>query len=418
MKIFSKFFILTLVAGLSVMTGKGQEERDYLYKPFQVTVFPPIGTNGIDSRECVNKISLNLLWGVNAGLQGIEFGGIANIERDFVKGAQFAGVANIVRGSVTGLQVSHLVNLVDGDFLGAQITGFGNFNRGEFRGIQYAGFGNFNDGGIYGISGSGFINTAIEVRGLQGAGFINITDQLLGVQAAGFMNISDFVTGLQVSNFMNIGDEVHGAQVAGFMNIAGDIDGAQVGGFINTAETVKGVQVGFINIADNYEAGVPIGFINIVKNGYHDFEISGSEIWDFNFGYRLGVDRLYTQFMVGSRWDRHDKFWGFGLGVGSRFHITRYFKGSVDLLSYQLIDNRHLYANHPNLLEQVRFTLEGRILKDLKWFIGPTFNILVRPFEYPEPAFLEHLDPWTLYENASGVSYLKMWPGISGGIRF
>ena len=355
MKIFTRTLLFIALMSTSGIPGKSQEVNEYIYRPFQLTLITPLSTNGFDSKDCVNKISLNLLWGVNAGLQGIEYGGIANIETDFVEG------------------------------------------------FQYAGFGNFNRGALYGVSGAGFMNTASEVKGLQSAGFMNITKQLTGAQFAGFMNISDFVRGAQISDFMNIAEEVHGVQAAGFMNIA---------------ENVKGTQIGFINIADNYEAGVPIGFINIVKNGYHDFEIAGSEIWNLNFGYRLGVDRLYTQFMMGSRWDPHDKFWGFGVGLGTRFDITGYFKGSLDLTSYQLVEHRHLYAQHPNLLEQLRLTFEGKIFGDLKWFIGPSFNLLITPFEYTEPAFLEHFDPWTVYENTGGGSYLKMWPGISGGIRF
>jgi len=311
MKKFTKPLIFIALMSIIAIPVKSQDENEYIIRPFQVTLFPPFSTYGPDGTNCVNKISLNVLWGESAGLQGIELGGIANIERDFVKGVQMAGVANIVKGNVTGLQFSHIVNLSGGKVIGGQFSGF--------------------------------------------------------------------------------------------LNIAGN---------------VKGTQVGFINIADNYEEGVPIGFINIVKNGYHAFEIAGSEIWNLNFGYRLGVDRLYTQFMVGSRWDCHDKFWGLGLGIGTRFRITGYLKGSVDLTSYQLMEYRHIYAQHPNLLEQVRFTLEGKIFSGLKWFIGPTFNMLLLPFEYPEPAFLEHFDSWTVYENTSGVSYLKMWPGFSAGIRF
>ncbi|MFA6127216.1 MAG: hypothetical protein WC699_07935 [Bacteroidales bacterium] len=403
MKKFTKSLIFFILLSIAAIPAKSQEENEYLYKPFQITLFPPISTNGLDSKDCVNKLSLNVFWGVNAGLQGVEFGGIANIEKDFMKGAQFAGVANIVRGDVIGLQASHFANIVEGNILGAQVSGFANFNRGNFRGGQYAGFGNFNQGLLFGNSAAGFINTALEVKGLQASGFINIADYAQGAQLSGFMNISDEVLGAQAAGFLNIADEVEGAQVSGFMNVAGN---------------VRGTQVGFINIADNYESGVPIGFINIVKNGYHAFEISGSEIWNLNVGYRLGVDRLYTQFMFGSRWDRHDNFWGFGVGIGSRFGITHYLKGSVDFTSYQLVEHHHLYAQHPNLLEQLRFTMDGKILGNLRWFIGPTFNMLITPYEYPEPSFLEQFTPWSVYENASGVSYIKMWPGLSGGIRF
>jgi hypothetical protein len=271
---------------------------------------------------------------------------------------------------------------------------------------------------LTGASLAGFMTIHENVKGLEGSGFMNIGDQVIGAQASSFMNIAGEVYGAQVTGFMNTTGMVKGAQVSGFMNIAEDVTGAQVSGFMNIAENVKGTQVGFINIAENYESGVPIGLINIIENGYHDFEVSTSETWNLSLGYRMGVDCLYTQFFIGSRWMDEGDFWGFGAGIGSRFAITRYFKGSIDLISWQLIDDRKLYAQRPNLLEQARFTLEGRIFRQLSWFVGPTFNFLIIPFEYPEPDFLSHFDPWSIYENTSGISYIRMWPGIQGGIRF
>ena len=388
MKIFYKILILTVITGQAALSGKSQEDSSYLYKPFQVTILPPFGSNGLASKDCVNKISLNIFWGVNAGLEGIEFGGIANIERDNVKGAQFAGMANLVKGNVKGLQTSHFVNFVGGDFLGLQTSGFGNFNRGDFRGFQHAGFGNFNGGSMYGISGSGFINMAREVKGMQASGFMNITHKLVGAQSAGFLNIARKVTGAQLSGFMNI------------------------------ARKVKGVQVGFLNIADDYESGVPIGIINIIKHGYHEWEVSGSELWNLHAGYRMGVDKLYTQFMVGANWQEKHDFWGLGFGIGSRFGITRYFKGSADLISYQIMDETMHHRRRPTMLEQVRLTLDGRIFRQVRWFVGPTLNLLIAPNRYPEENITEQITSWMFYTETSGVNSLKIWPGISGGIRF
>ena len=371
MKTITRLLIIITLTLLPAYEAIGQEEENYSIKPFQITLFPPISTNGPDYRHFVNGISVNLLWGESAGLRGVEFGGIANIEHDFMTGVQMAGVANLVHHDVKGLQFAHFANITGGAVLGGQF--------------------------------SGFMNISGDLTGAASAGFMNINHQVKGFQGAGFMNIANGITGVQSSGFMNIADEVKGAQLSGFMNIAGE---------------VKGTQLGFINIADSYDAGVPLGFINIIKKGYHAFEVSGSEIWDFNFGYRMGVNRLYTQFMVGAQWDRHDSFWGFGFGLGTRFDITRYFSGSVDLMSYQLIDGGRWHNEWPNMLEQVRFTLEGRILRNLRWFIGPTFNMLIMPYEYPEPGLFTRFDPWSVYSNASGFSYMKMWPGVSGGVRF
>lgn len=341
MKKIHKFLIISLLTGLVATSAKSQEAIDLILRPFQVTLFPPVGTNGFDSKDCVNKISLNVFWGVHAGLEGVEFGGFANIEREFVIGAQFAG--------------------------------FGNFNRGNLKGLSF----------------SGFMNTASSVHGAQ------------------------------VTHFINIADEVQGAQVSNFMNVAG---------------TVRGVQVGFLNIADNYESGVPLGIINIVKKGYKEWEISGSELWNLNVGYRMGVDKLYTQFMAGSNWKEENSFLGLGFGVGSRFGITRYFKASVDLISYRILSqsmnhdmnqgmrpgmNQGMHERQrATMLEQARLTFDGRILGHFRWFAGPTFNLLIAPYSYPEELITDHIKPKMIYSNTSGFSSVRMWLGCSGGIRF
>jgi hypothetical protein len=381
-----KAIVLSGFIALLATNVTAQEQPELINHRFQITLFTPFGTNGPSYKQCVNTVSLNLLWGVNAGLKGLEFGGIANIERRFVQGAQFAGVANLVSGPVTGAQFAQLLNIAEGDVIGGQLSGFMNLS-----------------GDLYGAAGAGFMNIQQRVTGFQGAGFMNIAEDAKGVQASGFMNAAD---------------DVNGAQLSGFLNAADDVKGAQVSGFLNIAKTVRGTQIGFINIADDYEKGVPIGFLNIVKNGIHEFEIAGSELWNFNAGYRIGVDKLYTQFLIGTHWERDAKFWGFGVGIGTRFDITHYFKGTLDLTTYQLMEHRHMYSETPNLLEQLRLTVEGRIFRDLKWFVGPTFNMLFIPFEYPEPAILDVINPWTVIESTSGVSYLRLWPGISGGIRF
>ena len=400
MTTITKTLIFIVLMNSFLLNAIGQEENEYINRPFQITLLPPIGTNGPVYRECVNQISLNVLWGESAGLRGLELAGLANIEHQFVKGIQLAGFGNFTKGNTLGLSASGFMNMTQ-DLTGVSLAGF--MTIGEE---------------VKGLAGAGFMNISDRVTGGQASGFMNIAGEVTGAQASEFMNISDAVIGAQVTGFMNVSGLVKGAQVSGFMNIGEDVMGAQVSGFMNIAENVQGTQVGFINIADNYESGVPIGFINIIENGLHEFEVSKSEIWNASVGYRMGVDALYTQAFVGSHWTGQDDFWGFGVGIGSGFPITHYFKGSLDLISWQLIEGGRLWAKRPNLLEQARLTIEGRVFRHLSWFVGPTFNLLIVPFRYPEPGFLAHFSPWSVYENASGVNYVKMWPGIQGGIRF
>lgn len=401
MKTIMRTLTITLLMSTILITAKAQEDKGYIYKPFQVTFVPNLGTNGELSQQCVNKISLNLLIGSSAGLQGVEFGGIGNIEKDFANGMQYAGIFNSVGGPVNGIQLS----------------GFFNFVKGDLNGIQFAEFGNFNGSFTNGIQIAGFMNTSKSLKGIQGSGFMNITDDVLGVQGSSFMNIADRARGFQGSGFMNIAGEAKGAQAASFLNIADRIEGAQLSGFLNIADKVKGLQLGIINICDSLESGVPIGLINVVGNGYHAIELSASETWNLQFAYRLGIDKFYTQFLLAGQWLNGEQFWGAGFGLGTRFRIINYLTGSVDLLSYQIMEHKW-YSEHFNSLSQARITVEGKIAGKLKWFAGPTFNILWVPFEYPEPDIVDHFAPWTVYDNASGISYIKMWPGISAGLRF
>jgi len=391
---------IIVLAGMAIAPAVAQDESEYIKRPFQITLLPPLGSNGPDYQDCVNRISLNLLWGESAGLKGLELGGLANFERDFVEGVQFAGFGNFNRGTTLGLSASGFIN-TDNGLNGASVAGFMTISR-RVRGLQ----------------GSGFMNISGPVAGAQIAGFMNLAAEASGAQLSSFMNVSANMTGGQAAGFMNIAETVKGAQTAGFINIAEDVTGAQVSGFMNIAGDVKGTQVGFINIADHYESGVPIGFLSLVEDGYQDFEVATSETWNLSVGYRVGVDRLYTQFFLGKRWEDPDDFWGFGAGIGTRFPVTHYFKGSVDLISWQLVEGDKLWAPRPNLLEQGRLTLEGRIFRHLSWFAGPSLNLLIVPFTYPEPGFLSLFDPWSIYESTSGISYIKMWPGIQGGIRF
>jgi hypothetical protein len=300
---------------------------------------------------------------------------------------------------------------------GIEVAGIGNIEKDFASGMQYAGIFNAVGGPVNGIQIAGFMNTAVSTQGIQGAGFMNITNEAKGFQGSGFMNIADQSKGFQGSGFLNLSGDAKGAQAAGFLNIADRIDGVQLAGFLNIADRVKGMQLGFINICDSLESGLPIGFLSFVKNGYKALEISFSETWNAQLIYRTGVDRFYTQVALASQFLNGELFWGAGFGLGTRFRLGNYLTGSVDLLSYQVMHDKW-YSEHLNSLSQARITVEGKIAGKLNWFAGPTFNILWVPFEYPEPAVIDHFVPWTVYESTSGISYVRMWPGVSAGVRF
>ena len=44
--------------------------------PFQISLITPIGTNGVNAHRIENKVSINLIAGLNGGLDGFECGGV------------------------------------------------------------------------------------------------------------------------------------------------------------------------------------------------------------------------------------------------------------------------------------------------------------------------------------------------------
>ncbi|WP_069660461.1 LA_2272 family surface repeat-containing protein [Arcticibacter eurypsychrophilus] len=207
--------------------------------PVQASIVPGLSSHGMLSGQVINNFSYNLLGGYTAGVEGVETGGLFNINKRYVKGVQVAGLFNIVGESVAGVQVAGLGNGV----LGA-------------------------------------------VRGIEVGGVLNIAlGSVMGVQVGGIANFSS----------KNVG----GLQIAGIVNIAGkEMKGAQVS-LLNIARKQKGLQFGLVNIADT-ASGISLGLINIIrKNGIHSLSGSSNEINSKNLVVRTGTNQLYTIIQFG-----------------------------------------------------------------------------------------------------------------------
>lgn len=110
---------------------------------------PFLGTSTFVGVGVSRRLSLNILGGYTAGLDGLELGGLVNIDAEFTCGVQMAGLANLTFGPVQGAQLAGildvggrldgvqagLVNLVTGDVVGAQV-GLVNLAGGRVRGAQ------------------------------------------------------------------------------------------------------------------------------------------------------------------------------------------------------------------------------------------------------------------------------------------
>ncbi|WP_229206892.1 carboxypeptidase-like regulatory domain-containing protein [Dyadobacter crusticola] len=150
--------------------------EDTLYRPFQASILPFMGTNHALSGNIVNDFSINLIAGYSLGVNKVEVGGLLNVVRGNVKGFQLAGVSNIVGKNVNGFQYANFLNLTLGDFYGFQGSNLINYTGGDFSGFQLAGVGNVVVGVLNGYQLSFGYNFANTVRSGHQIGTINYAD--------------------------------------------------------------------------------------------------------------------------------------------------------------------------------------------------------------------------------------------------
>lgn len=371
-------------------------------KVAQITLFGNVGTNMNNNYTTTNRISANILWGYNGGVNGTEVGGILNAVVNDVKGIQIAGVGNVVGGEVDGTQVGGIFNV----------------NQGTTKGIQAA----------------GITNVGSEIKGVQASGILNVAWQKSsGVQAAGILNVArKGSSGIQAAGIGNIAgrESKGGMQVSGIFNINGGKTNLQVAPILNVGKNVKGCQIGLINIADTI-GGASIGLINIVKNGYNRVEFSGADVLYFNAELKLGSRGFYNIFHAGFRpINNQDGHYGYGYGIGTFIGTRKKRWGhNLELLATQINDiNRPADAgvqstSKLNLLNQFRWTIDYRVGRRTSLFVGPTFNVMVSKLvdqttgEYA----LDILPSYTLFEEINpGLepTYIAGWVGFNAGIRF
>lgn len=140
-------------------------------RPYQVSLTPGLSSHGSLSSQVINKFSLNLAGGYTAGVDGVELGGLFNINKRDTRYVQFAGVFNLVGGTVTGLQLAGVSNQALDTVKGAQIAGFSNTAEGQVSGLQL----------------STLNNRAHKLKGVQ-IGLVNQADTSEGV-SIGLINI-------------------------------------------------------------------------------------------------------------------------------------------------------------------------------------------------------------------------------------
>jgi hypothetical protein len=398
--------------------------EDTLYRKFQFSIVPFVGTNHKLSGHVINDFSLNLFGGYSLGVNALEVGGMFNTVGGNVNGAQFAGLFNAVAGNVEGAQVAGLFNANRGRLRGGQAAGLINFNWAETEAVGLAGLINFGlkdsrDVRVAGLTNINFGNQT----GPHIAGLFNFTTKSAGpANVAGLFNFTagDF-NGAQISGLLNFTAGEHkGAQVSGLINFAAKrLKGAQLGVF-NYATRWTGAQVGFLNISDS-TGGVPIGILSIVGKGYHAIELSADEVFYTNLSFRTGVRKFYNILMAGikpSSASGDKTIWSFGYGVGTSPRLSQKLYLNIDLTASQIVAGNRIEAIH--LLNKLYVGMEWRMAKNLGLSFGATLNGLVSDTMHEGyPEIFTDYKPHFLDDHTDSEGYnVKTWLGAKVGLRF
>lgn len=349
-----------------------QEEKT---RPFQMSFVTPLGTNGLESWNITNKVSINLYAGYNGGLNGFELSGFGGMLKNDMTGTQIAGFGNIVMGKGKGFQGAGFFNYVHNDFKGTQLAGFANAIKGNSNAWQLAGFTNYSKGNTVG-------------------------------QASGFANVND--------------GSLKGFQLAGFANVNTDtLKGIQVAGFSNYTKTLKGVQIAPFNYIDSLESGIPIGVFSWVNNGYRTFEISTSETLYGVTSFKTGISKFYNIISIGASYNDNQVYWGWGYGLGSRFELKKEWALAVELLSYH-INEDEWFTDAVNMHNKLQLTASKKVSKNIELFGGASWNVNVSKLKDSDgDSFKSTFTPYdTFNETYDNDVNVKMYPGFTAGIRF
>ena len=383
--------------------------QDTIYRKFQFSVFPFVGTNHKLSGNVINDYSVNLFGGYSLGVKKLEFGGIFNIVRSDVTGAQFAGIFNAVGGKMKFIQMAGIFNM----------------NRDSVSGYQFAGMVNLNGNSSSKLSGAGLLNLTLrDSRGTHLAGLGNATiGKQEGAHVAGLFNFSTQDSrGAQVAGLTNVTvGNFNGGQVSGLLNFTlKEVSGAQVSGFLNYATKIKGAQIGIINATDSID-GVPIGVISFVLKGYHKIEVSADEIFYTNVAFRTGIRQFYNILTAGAKPDTfedEETHWTFGYGIGTAPRLSPRLSLNVDLTANQVVYGQSIEAI--NMINKLYVGLDFQVVKNFGVTLGLTLNGYITDTTYDkyQPLFTDYKPHFISDKTYSNDINMKMWLGGKIGVRF
>jgi hypothetical protein len=276
---------ISLIIMLALVSNnlKAQEGEEPRSGSSQITFAYPLGTNGYDAKYISNTFSINVLYGINGGLDGFEAGGLFNYNSGMVSGVQLAGIANINQEHTQGFMCAGSLNL-----------------------------------------------TLNHARGVQLADLNVATRDFTGFQA----------------------------------------------GVINFAGGLRGVQLGIINIVGQDNGAIPIGLFNVVKGGYYALELVAGDVINSNINYKMGVERFYTIYKVGSSWYKGNPVYSFGLGFGTMFALADHHRISMDFSANHIVYNEE-WNTDDNCLTKLDLTYRLALGEHVSLLAGPSINYYI-----------------------------------------
>ncbi len=355
--------------------SQDQNISDTLYRKYQVSVWPYVGTNLKLSGNVINDYSFNIFGGLSMGTRKLELGGFFNLDKHDVSYMQVAGFSNLCGGNAKGVQLAGFTNIVRNKVSGVQISGFVNASFGDVEGLQIA----------------GFVNSAL--------------DSMKGVQLSGFCNIA--------------GNSMKGTQISGFCNVVIDtLRGTQLG-FFNYTRYLQGSQIGFFNYSKN-TSSVPVGFMSYVNGGYHKIEISADEIIPLNIAFRSGVNSFHNILTAGINPFTGDSLlWNFGYGIGTSGHISPKTMLELDLTASQIVENGKV--EKINLVNKLYLGIDTKLAKKFSLAAGITVNGQLTNTNYDQyPDIFTWYEPHIFYDHTWELdnARLQMWFGGKVALRF
>ncbi|MCC8423477.1 carboxypeptidase-like regulatory domain-containing protein [Mucilaginibacter sp. UR6-11] len=262
---FSRFFITSKQKIQDLNLG-----GLFAYSPYQVSLTPGLSSRGMYNSQVIDNLSLNLIGGYTAGVQGVELAGVFNIDRNDVSFLQAAGAFNITGGNLKGIQLAGVYNQV--------------------------------------------LNNA---NGIQMAGALNKTHNFSG--------------GVQMAGLANMSDSSKGFQLAGLFNQSKTVAGSQIATLVNHANKVKGFQFGLINLADSSDYS--IGLINLVKNGKKSLALGSDESFFTHLDFRSGGRIFYGLVGIAYKPGNGPVNKALDLGLGAHVLRSRKFAGDAEYVA-------------------------------------------------------------------------------------